>query len=68
METAGPSTRTVVGSVLQIAIAIGFMLQPLIASSVRSDVEYQLAALTPIAIFFAFTLYVSLFIPSNDRA
>jgi hypothetical protein len=68
METAGPSSRTGVGSILQIAIALGFMLQPLIAASVRSDVEYQLAALAPIAIFFLFALQVILFIQSRSRA
>jgi hypothetical protein len=56
METIGRSYRTMAGSLLHLSMSVGFMLQPLIASSVRSDVEYQLAALASNVIFLAYAM------------
>lgn len=58
MESVGPDYRAFAGCAVQVATSLGFVMLPLIATSVRDDVMFQIASLTPIAIFFSMALYV----------
>ena len=59
MESIGPDYTAFVGCALQVSTSLGFMTQPLIASSVRDDILFQLASMSPIGVFFAMALYVN---------
>ena len=51
MELVGLRYRSALGVTVQIAFAIGYMMQPAMAIFLRDDFRYQLAALTPNLVF-----------------
>ena len=51
MELTGRRYRSALGVTVQIAFAIGYMLQPAMAVFLRDEFDYQLAALAPNLVF-----------------
>jgi len=51
MELTGRRYRSALGVTVQIAFAIGYMLQPAMAFFLRDEFDYQLAALAPNLVF-----------------
>jgi len=47
MELAGERYRPALGTAVQIAFSVGFMLQPAIAYGLRDEFRYQLATYAP---------------------
>jgi len=59
MELIGVRYRSSLGVSIQIAFAIGYMMQPAMAIFLRDEFEYQLAALAPNLVFPFLIMYVS---------
>ena len=51
MELCGERYRPGIGTALQIAFAVGFMMQPAIAYFLRDEFWYQVAAQAPNLVF-----------------
>jgi len=59
MELVGRRFRSALGVTVQIAFAIGYLTQPLMAIFLRDEFHYQLAALSPNLVFPFLIMYVS---------
>jgi OCT family organic cation transporter-like MFS transporter 4/5 len=64
MELVGRNYRTALGTAIQIAFSVGYMLQPLIAYGLRDEFRYQIAATAPT---FVFPFVVLWLIPESPR-
>jgi len=58
MELVGRRYRSALGVTVQIAFAIGYMMQPAMAVFLRDEFSYQLAALAPNLVFPVLIMYV----------
>jgi len=59
MELVGERYRPALGTAIQVAFSLGYMLQPLMAYSFRDEFWYQVAATSPNLIFPFIVMYVS---------
>ena len=57
MELIGRRYRSALGVSVQIAFAIGYMLQPIMAIFLRDEFDYQLAAFAPNLVFPFLIMY-----------
>ena len=57
MELVGRNHRSALGVTVQIAFAIGYLMQPAMAIFLRDEFHYQLAALSPNLVFPFLIMY-----------
>jgi len=58
MELVGERYRPALGTAIQVAFSLGYMLQPVIAYKLRDEFWYQVAATSPNLIFPFIVMYV----------
>jgi hypothetical protein len=56
MELVGPSSRTLVGLLFQMAYAIGVLMMPAVAFFVRDDFYIQLITMGPSVLFIPYVM------------
>lgn len=59
MELVGERYRPALGTAIQVAFSLGYMLQPVLAYKLRDEFWYQVAATSPNLIFPFVVMYVS---------
>lgn len=60
MELVGERYRPALGTAIQVAFSLGYMLQPVLAYKLRDEFWYQVAATSPNLIFPFVVMYVSI--------
>jgi len=60
MELVGERYRPGLGTAIQVAFSLGYMLQPLLAYKLRDEFWYQVAATSPNLIFPFIVMYVQI--------
>jgi len=60
MELVGERYRPALGTAIQVAFSLGYMLQPVIAYKLRDEFWYQVAATAPNLIFPFIVMYVQI--------